>query len=151
MFRIEIDSSEVKAAMAAGAAELVKDLRQAAAHASQVATRQMKASVPKKTRALEKSIEPKLRATSNGASGEIVVGEDYASHVKHGTPAHRIEPKTKKALRFQVGGKTVFSRGVNHPGTKPNDFVTPGVTEGQQVIDYDAEQAVKKLKARIEG
>lgn len=154
MFRIEIDSSEVKAAMAAGATELVKDMRQAAAHASQVATRQMKAVVPVKSGDLQKSIEPRLRSTHTGAAGEINVGEDYASYVKDGTKPHMIVAKNLGVggtLRFEIGGRTIFRRSVNHPGTKPNDFVTPGVVEGQQVLDHDAEQAVRKLKSRIEG
>ena len=152
MFEIKIEGvEELKAAIAAGAQQLVKDVRQAAAHSAQVATRQIKALAPVKTGDLRKSVEPHLRPTPNGSIGNITVGEDYASHVVDGTKPHRIEAKNAKALRFEVGGRVMLRRAVQHPGTKPNDFVTPGVTEGQQVLDHDAAQAVAKLKRTIEG
>jgi HK97 gp10 family phage protein len=56
----------------------------------------------------------------------VVVGEigpqgiPYAAIHEFGgtTSPHRIEPRTGKALAFQMGGETVFARFVNHPGSK---------------------------------
>jgi|SRR5687767_4361019 len=42
--------------------------------------------------------------------------------VNDGTPPHVILPRFAKALRFSVGGRIVFARSVNHPGTRPNPW-----------------------------
>jgi hypothetical protein len=47
----------------------------------------------------------------------------YAPLVNDGTKPHKIRPKAKKALKFNVGGRTVFAAVVNHPGTKANPFL----------------------------
>lgn len=59
------------------------------------------------------------------------IGSDvsYAPYVNDGTRPHKIRPKTKKALRFRVGGKTVFAAVVNHPGTKANPFLDRALRE----------------------
>lgn len=53
----------------------------------------------------------------------------YGLYVEEGTKPHRIEPKRKKFLRFAPGGQylpggRVFSRGVNHPGTRAYKFMS---------------------------
>jgi hypothetical protein len=69
----------------------------------------------------------------------VATDDEIYGYVNDGTPAHHIAPKGKK-LRFNtpftsktlpnqimsrsgsIGGATVFSRGVNHPGTKARKF-----------------------------
>lgn len=53
----------------------------------------------------------------------------YALDVHQGTPPHRIEPRNATVLRFEVGGETVFSAYVNHPGTAPRPFLAEGAIE----------------------
>lgn len=53
----------------------------------------------------------------------IAAKAPYAAYVEHGTTPHRIEPRKAKALRFVAAGGVRFSRGVNHPGTKPTNFM----------------------------
>lgn len=48
---------------------------------------------------------------------------EYAPFVNDGTRPHVIRPKNAKALRFRVGGRIVYARVVNHPGTKPRPFL----------------------------
>lgn len=59
------------------------------------------------------------------------IGSDvfYAPYVNDGTRPHQIRPKRAKALRFKVGGRTVFAAVVNHPGTKPNPFLDRALRE----------------------
>lgn len=59
------------------------------------------------------------------------IGSDvsYAPYVNDGTRPHKIRPKAKKALKFRVGGKTVFAAVVNHPGTKANPFLDRALRE----------------------
>jgi len=52
----------------------------------------------------------------------VVVGSPeayYAPFVFLGTRPHVIEPKTAKALRFEIDGSVIFAKRVYHPGTKP--------------------------------
>jgi len=71
----------------------------------------------------------------------------YANGIlTHNTPPHIIKPKSKKALRFEVGrierlsgkkkGKTiVFAKEVKHPGTRPNPFIRNTIqTKLKQII-----------------
>lgn len=58
----------------------------------------------------------------------VIIGPDlkkapYASFVEFDTKPHVIRAKNARALRFQVGGRTVYARQVNHPGTKGQRFV----------------------------
>lgn len=46
----------------------------------------------------------------------------YAGYVEYGTRPHVIKPRRASALRFVAGGRTVFAKKVNHPGTKPRKF-----------------------------
>jgi len=83
---------------------------------------------------------------SGGAQVEVSTSDEIYGYVDLGTRPHVIRPKRAKALRFQSGyvakttpgvigssaggpfGDTVFSRGVNHPGTKARNF-SKGITE----------------------
>lgn len=49
---------------------------------------------------------------------------DYARGVYFGTRAHLITPrKPGGVLVFDVGGKTIFTKRANHPGTKANKYL----------------------------
>jgi hypothetical protein len=60
-------------------------------------------------------------------SAEVVASAKYARPVEFGAKAHLIRPRNRKALRFKVGGRTVFTRLVHHPGNKARPFLIPGV------------------------
>lgn len=55
--------------------------------------------------------------------GVINVRHPAALFVTLGTRPHQIRPVRAKALRFMVDGRVVYATLVNHPGTKPNDFL----------------------------
>ncbi len=52
------------------------------------------------------------------------------SNVKHaymhheGTRRHQIRGNAGRLLRINAGGKVIYVRKVNHPGTKPNRYLT---------------------------
>ncbi|MDT0387812.1 hypothetical protein [Streptomyces dubilierae] len=67
---------------------------------------------------------PVVQRGAAGPSAEITVRHHAVGYVIQGTPPHPIRPRPpKRALRFTVGGRIVFAAAVNHPGTKPNDFL----------------------------
>ena len=56
-------------------------------------------------------------------SGSVRDDADYALYVHEGSRPHLIRPRNAKALRFQIGGRTVFAKLVRHPGTKARPFL----------------------------
>lgn len=64
-----------------------------------------------------------------GGLGVSLRDVPYAGHVRWGTKPHRIAARRAPALVFfwPKVGRTVFFKSVNHPGTKPNDFLTRAV------------------------
>ena len=63
--------------------------------------------------------------------GSVTVGSDveYAAAVNDGTRPHQIRPRRAQVLRFNVGGRVVFARVVNHPGTRPRPFLDRALRE----------------------
>lgn len=51
--------------------------------------------------------------------------------LENGTDPHTIVPKNAKALMFQVNGETVFTKKVNHPGTKPQPHFIPALQKNK--------------------
>lgn len=64
-----------------------------------------------------------------GARGEVYNDADYAEAVHDGTPAFDIRPKKKKALKFEVGGRTVFAKKVHHPATRGRPWLARAAQE----------------------
>lgn len=99
------------------AATAIQD-RTLLAAGSLIVVRHLQAEAPTKTGRLRGSIVAK---DESGGVGFYSVR--YGRYVNDGTRPHTIIPRTARVLVFQVGGKTVFARQVNHPGTKANPFV----------------------------
>lgn len=66
---------------------------------------------------------PVVQRAAGGPSADITVRHEAVGYVINGTRPHQIRPRTRQALRFTVGGRIVFARLVNHPGTQANDFL----------------------------
>lgn len=66
------------------------------------------------------------RLARNGKGVACIVGSEDPIALWHheGTVPHRIVPRNARLLRFVSGGRVVYARGVNHPGTQPNRFLT---------------------------
>lgn len=85
---------------------------------------QVKASEPVDTGYMKAQTRFRDEPTTTGVRVTGEVDTDYAEFVSAGTRPHVIRPRNARALRFNVGGVTVFATRVNHPGTRPNDFWT---------------------------
>lgn len=64
----------------------------------------------------------------------------YATYVNDGTRPHVIRPRNAQVLRFRVGGRIVFARKVDHPGTKPNPFLDRALEEVARSRGYTIRQ-----------
>lgn len=71
----------------------------------------------------ERIAPPVVQAGAGGPSADITVRHHAVGYVINGTRPHQIRPVRARALRFTVGGRVVFARLVNHPGTTANDFL----------------------------
>lgn len=83
-----------------------------------------KAQAGYKTGALKKSIH--FRHTTHAYGHKLWIGSrlSYAYMHHEGTKPHLILPKKSEVLRFTKGSRVIYSRGVNHPGTKPNRYLS---------------------------
>lgn len=84
-------------------------------------------------------LAPKDTAFLAGSIGADIIGDgrmgemgfeagptaEYGPDVEYGTQPHIIRPTTGEFLRFQIGGRTIFVRQVNHPGTPPQPYMGP--------------------------
>lgn len=115
-----------------------------------------------------KELRGELRqADDTGAWGYLVNYTPYGAYVEYGTKAHKIYPKaahglkgpvrdgqTRRAtgkgphehvvgrgiaLRFRVGGRIVFARMVNHPGTQALPFMQPAAEYAGLVLVRETE------------
>ncbi len=83
-----------------------------------------KAQVGVDTGALKASISYTLRATGAPIVSRIGSKNKIAYLHHEGTSPHVIRPKKAQTLRFQSHGRIVYAKVVNHPGTKPNRYLT---------------------------
>lgn len=85
---------------------------------------EMEARAPVKTGNLRKSLSVRVD-TDRVTIGPNMRQAPYAGYVEFGTAPHTILPKRGKYLVFTIGGKKVFARKVNHPGTQAQPYVAP--------------------------
>lgn len=65
-----------------------------------------------------------IRSGPGGDFQGVINSRHPASlYVLGGTRPHVIRPVRARALKFTVGGQTVFAKVVFHPGTRPNNFL----------------------------
>ncbi|QRY48157.1 hypothetical protein JVX93_16055 [Mycolicibacterium boenickei] len=86
---------------------------------------QARADVPVRTGNLGRTIgEGPITFTGpRTVQGSVHATADYALHLHDGSRPHVIRPVKAQALRFQIGGRTVFAKLVRHPGTKARPFL----------------------------
>lgn len=73
--------------------------------------------IPKRTGRTAGTIQSVVEPRPGGATGYVGTDDEIARFLEYGTRPHRIQPRNAKALKFEVGSKTVFAKYVNHPGT----------------------------------
>lgn len=70
------------------------------------------------------------RMVSRGPQTSVTNTAPHALIIEKGSEPHVITPRrTGGMLRFTVGGRTVYARKVNHPGTRPMGILTESLAE----------------------
>lgn len=77
---------------------------------------------PHKTGKLARSIHYSITGPNSRLRVNFFDRVPYGGFVISGTRPHFIRARTAKALRFTVGGQTVFAKSVQHPGTRANPY-----------------------------
>lgn len=97
-----------------------------------------KSEAPVKTGTLRNSIRFAVRQQgTRSMSLEVTAGNRsrppvVVKTILFGSKPHVITPRRAKALKFTMGGRTVFARRVKHPGTNPNNFMERALSNTTQ-------------------
>lgn len=65
---------------------------------------------------------------------KVIANASYSADIEYGTKPHIIEPKNANALHFTTDGQDVFTKKVNHPGTKPNPVMRNAAHKVQKQV-----------------
>ena len=104
------------------------------------------------TRSGQLSRSISIDVASSGLHGEVYLDEtmaEYGPAIHDGSKPHKIEPKTKKALSFESGGSLYARRSVQHPGTKPDPFLTEALENKQSEIANEFDFVLDELAQRL--
>jgi hypothetical protein len=144
-FQVKIQGLDALVAKLKQAPDIAAPILQRALSASQaiLAKHTTKNTVPWRTGFLTQS----FRAELTTGMLKWFPTASYAPFVQFGTAPHVIEPKEKKALYWPGAAHPV--RKVNHPGTKPNDFMGRIVAASQEEIDAQFGKALVQITSAI--
>jgi len=126
-------------------AALNRTFRATSRSEGEIAARQVvaraKVLAPVDTGRLRASIRVERRSTF-GLRQRWTVGSDveYAPMVNDGTRPHIIRPRRAKALKFKVGGRTVYAKVVHHPGTRARPFLDRALADVARARGYSITQ-----------
>lgn len=92
------------------------------------------------------TLRQKIKAKALGQfSFAVIADTKYAGYVDQGTKPHVIVPRTKPFLAFQIDGRWVRTKRVNHPGTKPTYFFTNAAKDGEAYLNRALDAAVQRV------
>lgn len=105
--------------------QIITHARRGMARLQRRTATQARQDVPVRTGNLGRTIgEGQIRTVGpRTVEGSVHANAGYALYVHEGSRPHVIRPRNAQALRFEVGGRTVFARLVRHPGTKARPFL----------------------------
>ena len=144
-FKVTIQGLPQLTAAFAQAPAIVTPILQRALSASSaiLASHTVKGVVPWRTGFLTQT----FRAEIQGLILRWFPTASYAPYVEFGTKPHTILPTNKRALYWPGAAHPVKS--VNHPGTKPNDFMGRIVEQSQDEINAMFGTALQQITAAI--
>jgi hypothetical protein len=85
-----------------------------------------------------------IKWSVEGLTGRVISQAPYSAYVEFGTRPHMIFPRRARALRFEVGGRTIFARYVHHPGMRGQFYMRRALQDAlAKLSDF--------LRARLHG
>jgi hypothetical protein len=143
---IAVDVSGVKAALD----RYLYDLKDASGQAMDVALKAAEKYARFKVQAQTKRRTGELSDKITGVKISPFRGRLYslAKHsvfIEEGTKPHGIRARDARALRFTMGGASIYARRVHHPGTEPRPFMAPAATVGEQVLQRELQNRADML------
>ncbi len=113
----------------AQAPEIVgEEIARANREAMEVTREEIARRTPVDTGHLKGHIRVRLERVRGRIGGSVNVEKvPYSRAQEFGARPHIIRPRHKKALRFQVGSKTVFVKIIHHPGNPAVHFMRNGL------------------------
>ena len=99
--------------------DLLAATRRATRQGADLLEEAQRQTIRRKTGRAAGTIGSVVEDTPRGASAHVGTSDRVAVMLNDGTRAHRIVATNAKALRFEIGGRVVFAKSVNHPGTSP--------------------------------
>jgi hypothetical protein len=82
------------------------------------------AEAPERTGKLKRSLRKMATVAPMGVFFRVGSDLDYAEYVHEGTRAHRILPRGgNRYMVFEVNGRKVFAKEIDHPGTEGDPFL----------------------------
>lgn len=124
--------------------EMPIQFRRAMLQATEEVKAEARSNAPVRTGAMRQSITSMV--DPNPLAGRVSVLQPYAKYVEFGTRPHVIVPKSANALVFKAGGVLVFTKRVNHPGTRANPFLQRALeTKRNKIQEYFQRAAISVL------
>lgn len=74
----------------------------------------------------------------------VIARARHGRFIEEGTKPHVILPRTARFLKFFVGGRTVYARKVNHPGTAKRPFMWTAAQAGAQAMRILIDEGIAK-------
>jgi len=95
---------------------------------------------------LRRSIAKEVKVGNREVSAIVGTNVNYAGYVEEGTRPHKIRPSNKRFLRFVIGGKVIFAKEVNHPGSKAKPYLVPALKSNRSLIINDIVVELNKVR-----
>lgn len=134
MADLSIDTSEITQLvnrLNAAPRVIQAGMTEAMRESTQLVTRKARQIAPKgETKNLSTNIHPEVHVRGLNVEGVVTAREHYATAIEVGRKA--FGPKTKKALRFEIGGKVIFAKWVRAAPAQP--FMKPALQQSEQQI-----------------
>jgi hypothetical protein len=142
------------------APEIVGEEMERAAHtAAGIAEEEVRARTPVRTGRLQGAVKSRVEGAGRETRAILTIsGVPYAGYVEEGTGVHHepgarepwtVRPVNKKALRFMVGGKEVFSKSATIQGMRPRHMVRDGARAAGPRIVRVYEAALRRAVQRM--
>lgn len=77
-----------------------------------------------------------LQVGSASNSGASVLGSRVITYLAGGTRAHEQRPRRAKAMKFEIGARTIFTKRVQHPATAGNPDLANAPREALEDLDF---------------